>query len=96
MLLHGEEVRVGDNVFDVSATRGPGIVSLITRRGMEVRFPSGPMATYNSEGKQLGNSRATLFWHDPIIAVPVKNHAAWLIQKRIGLSVRDAILEAGK
>lgn len=96
MLLHNERIVVGDVVHDVSATRGPGIVSMISRRGIEVRFPSGPLIIYNAEGKQLGNSRVTLFWHDPIIMVPIKDPKAWAAQRTVGMAVRDAISEALK
>lgn len=93
-MLHGEKIKVGDAVFDVSATRGPGIVSMITPKGIEVKFASGPMIIYQSDGKQRGRSRATLFWHDPIAMFPVKDPRAWDAQKRVGLAVRDAIKEA--
>lgn len=91
--LHGEEVKVGDNVFDVSATRGLGRVLRISERGIEVQFARGPRATFTESGVQVGKGRATLFWRDPIFVIPTKNELLWGTQMRLASQTRDALME---
>lgn len=91
--LHNEPVRVGDIVFDVSATRGLGKVVNLTKKGIEVQFGNeGPRIMYKEDGAQLGRSRSTLFWRDPIIIVPYKGEKLWDHQKNVAIAVRDALM----
>lgn len=92
MLLHNEQVRVGDIVFDVSATRGTGRVVNITAKGAEVQFGNGgPRFIYKTDGAQLGRSRPTLFWHDPIFVAPMRNETLWKQQKDMALAMRKVL-----
>lgn len=91
--LHGEPINIGDIIFDVSATRGIGRVVNLTRKGIEVQFGNGgPRIMYKEDGAQLGKSRATLFWRDPILIVPIKSEPLWEHQKKVAIAIRDALM----
>lgn len=91
--LHDEPIKVGDVVFDVSATRGVGKVINLTPRGIEVQFGSeGARILYRGDGCQLGKPRATLFWRDPVILIPMKNEALWGHQKNVAIAIRNALM----
>ena len=91
--LHNEPIRVGDMVFDVSATRGHGKVINITKRGLEVQYgTAGARIMYREDGVQLGRSRPTLFWRDPIIVYPVRDETLWEHQKRVAIEIREILL----
>lgn len=95
--LHNEPIKVGDIVFDVSATRGIGRVVNLTRKGIEVQFGNGgPRIMYKDDGAQLGKSRATLFWRDPVILIPVKSESLWEHQKAVAIAIRDALMGVRK
>lgn len=74
MLLHDEEIKVGDGVYDISAKRGYGEVTRILENTFEVSFPRYTL-TYTSEGIQVGYGQQTLFWSKPIIIAPMKDSA---------------------
>lgn len=95
--LHGEPIKVGDVAFDVSANRGWGKVINITRRGIEVQFGNeGPRLLYKEDGAQHGRARPTLFWRDPIFAIPMKDEGLWEHQKKVAAALRHALMGALK
>lgn len=90
MKLHGENVVVGDDVFDVSINRGTGTVASISQRGIEVAFGL-VRVFYASNGVQSGRGRATLFWHDPVFVIPRKKEEHWSLQRKLATDINDGL-----
>lgn len=91
MVFQGYHVVVGDHVFDVSATRGPGVVTNVTDSSLEVVFGN-ITVVYDNTGIQRGKNRRTLYWRDPVIVVPLKSEAKWSKLVAAVNAVREAML----
>jgi len=67
---------VGDNVHDTAY--GPGrVVTLMSGNRFQVAFPQGRSYVYNDGGVNSRFTIRTLFWRDPVIAVPTKTDDDW-------------------
>ena len=79
--LDNDVVALGDTVHDV--VLGVGRVSEIFPDGrFMVSFPTRRVA-YTGTGRSKLNRGRTLYWHDPIVAIPTKNDSRWLLMKRL-------------
>jgi hypothetical protein len=78
--LDRELVAQGDSVYAVGLGAGR-VVELLLGDKMRVQFStaggSGVTRTFDSSGVQTSAPFRTLYWHDPIVAVPLKNEAKW-------------------
>jgi hypothetical protein len=90
--LHGEPVAAGDTVYDVSIGRGAGRVSRIVNGAIECNFGT-VRAIYNSDGRQRAATMVTLFWHNPIVEIPVKNNDVWASQLALARAVKTELLK---
>lgn len=70
--LHGDTVSVGDQVYDVAM--GPGVVRFIYEGDAEypilVSFSGNREQAYSPAGHTRRFLQATLYWANPILAVP--------------------------
>lgn len=79
MKLDGDEVAVGDKVYDLS--RGIGSVVEIRDTGFMVRFANKIMLV-SDQGVITRRSIRTVYWHNPIIVTPAKKEYHWAEQQR--------------
>lgn len=94
MTLHGEEVELGDLVYDVSVNRGPGEVVETGGNMLTVSFRGRVRKQFHSNGKQMGADMVTLFWHNPIFTNPQKNEISFQDQREIAGAVKEALMRA--
>lgn len=78
--LDNEPVAQGDTLYAVG--QGPGTVTELLSGGkMRVQFSghggTTTARTFGSDGKQVGAAYRSLYWHDPIVAIPLKSEAKW-------------------
>lgn len=73
MILDGEEVLVGDAVYDIARAQ-TGTVSEVDGAGCHVSFGA-VRSRYSNGGLFVGVRR--LYWRDPILALPRKNDQDW-------------------
>lgn len=94
IMLHGEPVAAGDPVHDI--LRGAGFVERLRPDGkIEVRFTTHrSLRVFQPDGRTAASDPVTLFWHDPILFVPLKSEAAYVQQRNIAGSIRDALARA--
>lgn len=71
MKFHNEDIYLGDRVYDVSVSRGYGVVISVDDNMFQVKFDSFSV-NYTAEGVQQGKSETTLFWSVPLIIKPKK------------------------
>lgn len=87
MQLDGDEVAVGDRVYDTYL--GDGIVKNMTAdKRIVVVFSGTRMFTYDSRGIST-TGRKTLYWHNPVFMTPRKNEVHWDYQKKLCKVVSD-------
>ena len=93
MLLHKEEVVVGDVVYDLMEKEGT--VTIVGESEISVRFGNNRTYSYNKTGKRVGNVPARLpvllYWHNPIVAVPAKQEHIWTALKEIIFNIKDTL-----
>lgn len=92
--LHGDPVAIGDHVHDI--LRGVGVVELLRADGrIEVRFSAHrSLRVFTPDGRTGAREPITLYWHDPIVFMPIKDEAAYLAQREILSVVRAAMARA--
>lgn len=71
--INNETVNYNDAVFDL--IHGWGRVASTEFNNIAVRFDSGIRVSYEDGGVYAGQQR--LFWHNPIIYIPMKNKTLW-------------------
>lgn len=92
MKLDGFEVKVGDTVYDL--VLGSGVVvslhedSAVNR--FTVKFGEHRQLTFDEHGFCHHKFR-TLYWHNPIIAIPAKDDVFWALQKDVSLAATELI-----
>ena len=90
--LDGEAVGVGDSVYDM--VWGPGTVAQLHVSGnFVVRFAGTRTATFTSAGVNTRYPGRTLFWRDPIVAVPTKDEARWTLIHQLVSGVVASVRE---
>lgn len=74
MKFHGEDIEIGDRVYDVSVGRGYGYIIMVDpdTNLFQVKFPTFSV-NYNSDGTQQSRNRPTLYWSKPHIIAPIKD-----------------------
>lgn len=76
-LLDGTEVRVGDTLWSVAEGRGR-VTQLLTEGRVLIEFEvGGRTVTFDGLGIRARGTHRTLFWKNPIIAIPSKDDALW-------------------
>jgi len=88
--LDNEPVAVGDKVFDVCY--GPGTVEeLLVEDRFRVSFSLNRFVVFNGDGIAARFPRRTLYWHDPVVAAPMKSDEHWGVLASICRSISDNI-----
>lgn len=77
-VLDSENIEVGNQVYDV--VFGNGTVSQTRIDGsFVVSFAGrGKLIVYSAAGKSRHNNMRTLYWHNPIVLIPMKAEASWV------------------
>lgn len=91
MQMDGATLSVGDKVYDIAY--GPGEVEqlLVDNRFVVVFSTVSRRQTYLTSGTGVRFPTRTLYWHDPIIAVPAKNDTGWLKIQQICRAVVETL-----
>lgn len=92
MNLHGDEIKIGDRVFDISSNRGYGEVTSIYDTTFEVKYQRYKIH-YDEEGIQSNRDWTTLFWTRPLIVKPNKNESSWSKKQFLVEKVLEVIEE---
>lgn len=89
--LDGDEVVLGDTVFDV--VYGTGTVKELLAEGrFRVHFAGNKRFVYRSDGQRVDTStRRTLYWHDPVIAIPAKDDISWTKLRQLAKAITDTM-----
>lgn len=89
--LDNDTVNVGDSVYDLRYGNGTVVGFDMSRRTISVKFVT-PNTTLNYEesGRRGEKFKRSLYWHNPIIAAPMKSDIFW----REGISVARAAVDA--
>lgn len=74
--MDGSPVLVGDSVYDTAYGTGT-VAELMSVDRFRVSFPQGRTYVYSDAGVNTRFTIRTLFWRNPVIAVPAKNDNAW-------------------
>lgn len=91
--LDGYEVAVGDHVFSVGSGRGT-ITQVMTANRFMVVFDTGRSGVYEDNGRAVRASHQSLFWHNPIIAAPLKHEQSWNRLVPVVRAMIDAFLRS--
>lgn len=89
--LDGEQVVVGDFLYDTQYGRGQVEQLLVDNRVVVLFSGLNRRHVYNSEGVGTRFHVRTLYWHDPIIVVPAKSDTGWLKIQQVCLAVIAAL-----
>ncbi|SIO50629.1 hypothetical protein SAMN05444172_2589 [Burkholderia sp. GAS332] len=84
MRLDGEVLEVGDPVYDLYF--GDGRVKSVTADNHAVIVFGGRMFTYDERGVGQHGKRS-LYWHNPILLVPMKDERSWSLQRRLNMAI---------
>lgn len=84
MRLDGYEVDPGDPVYDLFF--GDGRVANITADGRAVVAFGPRVFTYDERGVGQ-HGRRSLYWHNPVLLVPMKSEASWSLQRRLNMAI---------
>lgn len=89
--LDGYEVNLGDTVFDV--VYGMGTVKELLADGrFRVYFAGKNRFVYGSDGRRVdAKTRRTLYWHDPVIAVPAKDDISWTKLRQLATALIEVM-----
>jgi hypothetical protein len=79
--LDNDAIGLGDTVYDVVFGVGR-VVEIFADGRFLVGFTS-RRVVYSSTGHSKMNRGRTLYWHDPIVAIPTKSDSRWLLMKRL-------------
>jgi hypothetical protein len=85
MQLHGSEISAKDSVYDI--VLGYGRVSRVGQSTITVEYAGGMQFAYSPNGERTDSGRATLYFHDPFVAIPPKSLQKWTAQKAVLVSV---------
>lgn len=86
----GDSISVGDRLFDTGEDSAVTVMQLYSNRIM-VAIPGKGSRSYTYGGVMSGNTRKTLFWHDPQILIPRKDPQAWSLQKSTLRSMMESL-----
>lgn len=88
MRLDGEVLEVGDAVYDLYF--GDGRVKSVTADNRAVVVFGGRMFTYDERGVGQHGKRS-LYWHNPILLVPMKDEQSWSLQRRLNMAIASEL-----
>jgi hypothetical protein len=83
--LDGDSIELGDAVYDVVLGVGR-VVEVFADGRFRVGFTARAVV-YTGTGHSKLNRGRTLYWHDPIVAVPTKSDSRWVLIKRLCAAV---------
>lgn len=92
-LLDGADVRIKDSVYDVAYGAGK-VTHLADNGGITVRFGDGREAGY-VEGRTPRFPQRTLYWQNPIVAVPPKSMRRWVAVRAAAAAVANSLTNTG-
>jgi hypothetical protein len=92
MKLDGFDVLLGDSVYDLFF--GVGHVRNLTSDGRAVVSFGARAFTYNNAGVGQ-HGRRSLYWHDPVQIIPMKDEAQWSLQRQINQAVSGVLRPGG-
>lgn len=78
MQLHGEEISVGDSVYDLLDGWMDVVDTDATTFTVRIR---NAYRMYNTDGRAEGRDKPTVFWHNPIVITPNKRAVSWSMQR---------------
>lgn len=84
----GADIFDGDKLWVVGM--GPATVIDVNYSGFRIRV-AGRTRKVNYQGIQSGDQYKTVFWKDPVLAIPSKNNALWSQQKKLALTAVNAL-----
>lgn len=85
--LDGETVDLGDRLFDLVHGQGVVVETYALSNQFRVEFGNDKRVVYDGVGMSRFFRTRTLYWHDPMIALPVKSDRGWLRIKNICAAV---------
>ena len=88
MKLDGFDVEPGDPVYDLFF--GDGMVKSLTADDRAVVQFGQRVFTYDSRGVGQ-HGRRSLYWHNPIVLVPMKDDKGWSFQRRVNAAVAGVV-----
>ena len=91
--LDGQAIAIGDTVYDVAYGSGQ-VTELLVDDRFRVRFADGSYHVYTPEGITHHFANKTVFWHNPIVAVPMKSDTLWGAAAAIAHAVVEALRNA--
>lgn len=84
MRMDGFEVKAGDAVYDLF--QGDGRVASVTADSHAVVVFGARSLTFDERG--IGqHGRRSLYWHNPVLVVPMKDEAMWSLQRRLNAAI---------
>lgn len=92
-ILDGYDVRVDDTVYDVAYGAGK-VTHLADNGSITITFSDGRQAGY-LEGRTRRFPQRTLYWKDPIVAVPPKDAKLWVCVKAAASAVANTLHTMG-
>lgn len=94
-MMDGAGVAIGDSVFDTALGTGKVEELLLDNRIIVRFYPSNRRAAYGTSGVAHGKQFRTLYWHDPVLFIPLKNEPKWQQMKRIFMSIAAELRGTG-
>lgn len=88
MKLDDCDIEAGDAVYDLFF--GDGRVKNITADGHAVVVFGTRMFTYDGRGVGA-HGHKSLYWHNPILLVPMKDEREWSLQRRLNTAIANEL-----
>jgi hypothetical protein len=90
-MLDSDEVLLGDTVFDVVYGTGT-VTELLADKRFRVTFAGNKRFVYREDGVRVDSKgRRTLYWHDPVVAIPVKDDISWTKLRQLMTAVLEVV-----
>ncbi|MEB2499546.1 hypothetical protein [Burkholderia cenocepacia] len=88
MKLDGYDALPGDAVYDLYF--GDGRVHSLTADGQAVVSFGNRTFTYDDRGVGQ-HGRRSLYWHNPILVVPMKSEREWQLQRSLNAAISSVL-----
>lgn len=90
--LDGDDVNLGDQVFDIVYGTGE-VVELKVEGRFRVRFAGNKFFVFDGNGVRADAKNRTLYWHDPVLVVPMKDDINWVQARGLCRAMIDKLRE---
>ena len=84
------DVNIGDVVYDTAYGQGT-VKAILTGNRFQVAFPDGRNYVYTGAGVNSRFTVRTLYWRNPVFAIPEKDEDRWLHVQNVCRAVVSAI-----